>query len=74
MGTAENMNRHTLVVRGPQRARLFERFRRLFDGRDDVVVVCDRRLRERRWPGGHVSPERRTHERRRRTAWVVPPD
>ena len=74
MEGAANRTIHRLVVRGPERERLYERFQLLFYGRDDVEVVCDRRTRERRCPGGHVVPERRRHERRRRPAWVVPPD
>jgi hypothetical protein len=65
---------YRLVVTGPARERLYERFQRLFYGRGDVEVVCDRRKGERRWSDGHMTPERRTHERRHRVTWVVPPE
>ena len=65
---------HRLVVTGPERERLYERFQRLFFGRDDVEVVCDQRTHERRHEGGRGTPERRSRERRTRSAWVVPPD
>jgi hypothetical protein len=66
---------HTLVVRGPAQDLLFMRFTRLFDGRDDVVVVRDRRRAERRRLAAPVSCDRRRRERRdpART-WVFPPD
>jgi hypothetical protein len=65
-----------LVVTGPARDQLFEHFARLFYGRDDVVVVKDRRYRERRTGRRLPVPrERRAADRRRRPPeWVVPPD
>ena len=66
---------HVLIVTGPQRERLFRRFSALFEGRDDVAVMIDRRVAERRGAGrGPRSGERRFVERRRRKPdWIVPP-
>ena len=63
-----------LVVTGPDRERLYSRFRALFVGRSDVRVVKDRRLVERRRRSRPLAAERRAGDRRRRPpAWVVPP-
>jgi len=65
---------YTLVVTGPGRDRLFERFRALFWGRGDVEVVKDRRVTERRSDRSQVAAERRARERRRDAPdWLVPP-
>jgi len=65
---------YTLVVTGPARDRLFERFRLLFWGRADVEVVKDRRVTERRGDRARVAAERRTRERRRLAPdWLAPP-
>ena len=64
-----------LVVTGPARDQLFEHFSRLFYGRDDVVVIKDRRRAERRCGEAPVRQERRTSDRRRHPPdWVVPPE
>ena len=76
-----------LVITGPQRDRLFERFARLYRGRADIVVVKDRRQddrreRERRSAGSRQpsagshqsSGDRRGPDRRRRATWLFPPD
>ena len=67
--------RHVLFVTGPLRERLYRRFSSIFDGRDDVVVMIDRRVTERRHdPRGPADGERRSDERRRRRPdWIVPP-
>ncbi len=43
--------RYTLVVRGPAQDLLYEHFSRLFEGRDGVMVVRDRRRAQRRHGG-----------------------
>jgi len=66
---------HVLFVTGPVREQLYEHFRSLFDGRDDVEVRLDRRFAERRrgvrrWASG----ERRRRDRRQHPPdWIVPP-
>jgi hypothetical protein len=74
------MNAHTdtatyrLVVTGPQRDRLYERFSALFWGREGVEVLKDRRVSERRRERSRTAFERRSRERRRAAPdWVVPP-
>lgn len=69
-------SRHVLVVTGPERDRLFERFCRLYTGRVDVEVVKDRRrVERRRAERGPANMERRVGERRQsRAEWVFPPN
>ena len=75
MSGATDSTIHRLVVTGPARDRLYDRFRRLFLGRDDVTIVKDRRLRERRVRCVAGGEERRSTERRDGPpGWVVPPD
>jgi len=62
-----------LVVSGPARQRLYERFSRLYAGRDDVRVVLDRRERHRRGAPVSVAVERRCGDRRRTVPWLVFP-
>lgn len=65
---------YRLVVTGPQRDRLYERFSALFWGRDGVEVLKDRRVSERRRERSRAAFERRSRERRRAAPdWVVPP-
>jgi hypothetical protein len=65
---------YRLLVTGPGRDRLYERFRWLFWGRDGVEVIKDRRVSERRRDHSTVAAERRARERRRAAPdWVVPP-
>ena len=65
---------HRLVVTGPQRERLYERFCRLFWGREGVEVLKDRRIAERRRDLSSVAAERRARERRHAAPdWLVPP-
>jgi hypothetical protein len=65
---------YRLVVTGPGRDRLYERFRLLFWGRDGVEVLKDRRVSERRQDRKRTAFERRSRERRRAAPdWVVPP-
>jgi hypothetical protein len=67
--------RYTLVVRGPAQDFLYQHFVRLYDGRDDVVVVRDRRRAERRSAERPVSQDRRQADRRGQvTGWLFPPD
>jgi hypothetical protein len=72
MGPDEE-KRYTLVVRGPAQDLLYEHFSRLFDGREGVVVVRDRRRDQRRRSASGAHPERRSHDRRREKPWFVPP-
>jgi len=73
MGDTVDTAAHTLIVSGPERDRLYEHFLQLFRGRDDVVVVKDRRYGERRRRRAAIHPERRGGERRRREPdWIVP--
>ena len=66
---------YTLVVRGPAQDLLFEHFSRLFEGRDGVVVIRDRRREQRRRDARPVGRERRAAERRGRVKpWIVPPE
>jgi hypothetical protein len=64
-----------LVVTGPQRERLYKRFRRLFHGRYDVEVIKDRRQGERRLDDAVVELNRRAADRRRCSVpHIGPPD
>jgi hypothetical protein len=74
-GETRELTRHVLYVTGPLRGRLYQRFSRLFDGRDDVEVRIDRRVAERRRAlGSPRDGERRAGDRRRRRPdWIVPP-
>ena len=62
-----------LVVTGPARERLAGLFRRLYAGRDDVRVVLDRRVVERRRSAERPPVQRRRGERRRSAPWFVFP-
>jgi len=65
---------YCLVVTGPARDRLYERFSALFWGREGVEVIKDRRVTERRRERSQVAAERRARERRRAAPdWLVPP-
>ena len=65
---------YRLVVTGPGRDRLYERFSLLFWGRAGVEVVKDRRITERRRDRSQIPFERRSRERRRAAPdWLVPP-
>jgi hypothetical protein len=75
MAAANDTTIHRLVVTGPERDRLYDHFTRLFYGRDDVTIVKDRRIRERRVRSFAAGDERRSTERRDGPpVWVVPPD
>lgn len=63
---------HVLVITGPARDRLFERFARLYQSSSDVVVVKDRRRTERRNSRMRVEGERRRRERRTAAPWLFP--
>ena len=64
---------HRLVVTGPARDRLYQRFNDLFWGRDGVEVIKDRRLAERRRDRSKSAVERRSRERRCAAPdWMVP--
>ena len=52
-----------IIIRRPF-AHLEERFRRVFEGQEDVKVIVDRRYRERRRGAQPVAPERRQADRR----------
>ncbi len=64
-GLRHNPGRMLLIVRQPY-AHLEDRLRRAFEGRDDIVVIRDRRRRDRRTSAGPVQDERRRAERRSR--------
>ena len=65
---------HVLVVTGPLRDRLFERFSGLYTYRSDVVVFRDQRVQERRGCSTRFAEDRRRTERRRRApVWTFPP-
>jgi hypothetical protein len=75
MGIVTNKSVHVLVVTGPQRDRLYERFHEAYAGRGDVLVVKDRRMGERRRTARVVPEDRRHADRRRSAPWMVfPPD
>ena len=66
---------HRLVVTGPLRDRLYERFAQLYKHSADVEVVKDRRYAERRRSGINPLDDRRRTDRRRGGAdWVFPPE
>jgi hypothetical protein len=66
---------HRLVVTGPLRDRLYERFAELYKHSADVEVVKDRRYAERRRAVINPSDDRRRTDRRRGGAdWVFPPE
>jgi hypothetical protein len=66
---------HRLVVTGPLRDRLYDRFAELYRHSADVEVVKDRRYAERRHFVVSPSDDRRRDDRRRRGAdWVFPPE
>ncbi len=73
MPGTDDSEHQILVVTGPARDRLYERFRTLFFGREGVEVVKDRRQRERRTHPAAAGRERRGGERRHAVSWVVPP-
>jgi hypothetical protein len=74
MGEALEDDIRELIVTGPERDRLYERFVRLYAGRADVVVIKDRRESDRRQSEHESEAERRRRERRRRAAWLFPPE
>lgn len=64
---------HFLIVTGPLRERLYERFVRLYRNSSDVQVIMDRRHAERRRAARQRDDERRREDRRRRGGdWVFP--
>jgi hypothetical protein len=66
---------HRLIVTGPLRDRLYERFAELYSRSADVEVIKDRRYAERRRSAARPSADRRRDDRRRgRAEWVFPPD
>jgi len=64
-GLRHNPGRMLLIVRRPY-GHLEERLRRVFEGRDDIVVIPDRRRSDRRTSARPVQDERRRAERRSR--------
>ncbi len=65
--------RERLVVSGPTRDRLYDLFRRLFVGRDDVEVIKDQRLAQRRRREATPAEERRSRERRECSSHKISP-
>ena len=64
-GLRHNPGRMLLIVRRPY-GHLEERLRRVFEGRDDIVVIPDRRSSNRRASARPVQDERRRADRRSR--------
>ena len=62
--------RMLLIVRR-QYAQLADRLRRAFEGRDDIVVIADRRRGARRASGRLVQDERRRADRRSRKEEIL---
>jgi hypothetical protein len=60
-------------VTGPTRDRLYQLFRRLFAGHDDVEVIKDRRLGQRRRRVAPPADERRVQERRQCSSHQIGP-
>ena len=66
---------HRLIVTGPLRDRLYERFSELYGHSADVEVIKDRRYAERRRSAASMPDDRRCDDRRQRTPdWVFPPE
>ena len=64
-GLRHNPGRMLLIVRRPY-GHLEERLRRVFEGRDDIVIIPDRRSSNRRASARPVQDERRRADRRSR--------
>src|SRR5881628_1393801 len=62
-GSTHSPGRLLLIVRRPS-AHLEDRLRRAFEGRDDVVVIADRRRGQRRLSDRLVTLDRRRGDRR----------
>jgi hypothetical protein len=73
MGIITDPPVHVLVVTGPLRERLCERFGMVYFGRHDVRVVMDRRMGERRRSDAGAAAGRRRGERRTSAPWLVFP-
>jgi hypothetical protein len=69
-GLPHNPGRMLLIVRR-QYAQLEDRLRRAFEGRDDIVVIADRRRGDRRASTRPVQGERRRAERRSRKEEIL---
>ena len=69
-GLRHNPGRMFLIVRRPY-AHLEDRLRKAFEGRDDVVVIPDRRHRDRRTSARSVPEERRRADRRSRAEEIL---
>ena len=67
---SHNPGRMLLIVRRPY-AQLEARLRRAFEGRDDIVVIPDRRRSDRRTSARPIQDERRRTERRSRKEEVL---
>jgi len=77
---------HLLIVTGPLRDRLYDRFTRLYANASDVRVIKDRRYGDRRRSERPRDDDRRRSEeareddrrradrRRRPPEWVFPPE
>ncbi|MBM3147816.1 MAG: hypothetical protein FJ000_07985 [Actinobacteria bacterium] len=66
---------HLLIVTGPLRDHLYERFARLYANASDVRVIKDRRYGERRRSERPRDDDRRRSDRRSRPPeWVFPPE
>lgn len=73
-GAALGEGTHVLIITGPMRDRLYERFSRLYASSASVSVLKDRRYGERRRSSVHWSTERRLSDRRVvRAEWIFPP-
>jgi hypothetical protein len=66
---------HRLVVTGPLRDRLYERFADLYRHSVDVEVIKDRRYVERRRSHRELADDRRRADRRQSVPdWIFPPE
>lgn len=69
-GLRHNPGRMLLIVRRPY-AHLEDRLRRAFEGREDVVVIPDRRRGDRRAHARLIQEERRRVDRRSRQEEIL---
>ena len=69
-GLRHNPGRMLLIVRRPY-AHLEDRLRRAFEGREDVVVIPDRRRGDRRARARPIQEERRRVDRRSRQEEIL---
>ena len=74
--TLEKTEPRVIVVPRPLEGYFYERLRKQFDGRDDVRIVVDRRMADRRRPHwtaapGPLAERRRTERRAGQVTWSL---